>query len=310
MFKNVFFLFCFFSSLLIKASCLESVYESFAKISKSSSPQKISTKGHLSSIEYSRSIFNLIGIHNHIQGMIYIPQKDLFFVSGGDWKSEGMLLIANNKDKKSFKRLPMMSQKIIWHVGSMNLYKDFLLTTLENMNDPNNKIFETDIKILNIENIHNISEDPLSFKTNNGRYGSIDILEIENQTYLFGADVRHIDIYKKTGKGFQFHKKIQEEIFTGSYIKAFKQCNGEIFIADFRTQFHLLKYNDNYVQLYKINLLDGSFQKKERIDFYCRNICEFRGSVSVTQKGQNLSILSSNKFQEMSINTLLYKWFE
>ncbi len=312
--KLIAFIFCY-SFQLFSSTCLENVQESFKEIAKDAPTEIIHTKGYFGPTEYTQSLFNLFGYNNHLQGVAYYPEKDIYILSGGDWKTKkGLLIFAREFQGKMrvFKRIHLTSQKELWHIGGINIIGNKLFLSIENMGADKFWIKESDVYVFDISDIENIKKLPESFMANNGKYGAIDYTYYKHEDYLFAGNMGYVDIYKKPTYENQYDllTRIRKLIFKGSHLKVLKQCDGTLFLAGFKSSFRLIKPSKNFVYLYKLDINQGKAKKIAKYQFNCNRNCSFRGAVNILQENQKLSIISSKMFKESLAPFIKFKIFK
>ncbi len=288
------------------AVCLNDVRDSLNKVSSVGEFDIFQTENFLGSKEYTKSILNIFGFNNHLQGLVYHPQTGVYYISGGDFKNKKSMLLSLKKENnqiKAFQRLELKNESNLWHLGGINIFEDILIAPLEKMGTGGDTSI---VQLLDISDPNNVEILPNSFSRVGINYGSADLIKSDDGYYLVAANTGQLDIYHalELQDDFRFVKEIKEKIFKASYIKLFKECSGAMYIANFSPKSFLSNGKKNLIRLFKLDIEQSKTDKLEEYSFECDKKCSFRGAVGVYQNGQKLEVISSkqNKQKESEIH--------
>jgi len=287
-------------SIFAGETCLIDVKSSISSISSQGESKVFHTSDFLKKREYSKSILNIFGLNNHLQGLVYHPKTQVFYISGGDFKNKESMLLSLNNDNgryEAFQRIKLDNELDLWHLGGINIFEDILVAPLEKMGPGDKKSV---VQLLDISDPKNIRTLPNSFSRLGISYGSADIIKKNNLYYLIAVNSSQLDIFtaRSLTDEFTYLKSIKGKVFKASYIKVFQQCNGETFIANFSPKRSIAGGKKNILGLFNLDINASSVNEIQKYTFHCDKKCGFRGAVGVYQRGQKLELISSKQNKE------------
>jgi hypothetical protein len=293
-------------------SCVKDVIASFSKIQNKVVPLSTWTQDVFEKGSYVQRLKTRMGLDNHLQGIVRIPGTSSFVLTGGDkYQKEASLFVAefdsenqyglltqNFREKKAsdtpikdryLTKLNIGSDNF-WHAGGIGILDRLLVVPIENHSDGSSKIIFFDLS-----EPHSPKKLDIEIERDHSTTGSVLIYRNEFDKIIVGGSVDgNMEFYESRTNnirdGFLPSSVLVETTANGQGTDIVQQCDGKLFIIDFRntSKFAPIIWGKDYVRLYSLDFNKQETKLLSRRFFNTQKNCNFNaaGSHFVTESGK------------------------